>query len=352
MRVAVAMSGGVDSSVSAYILKSQGHDVFGITMAVIPGYSCSAKKRSEDIIKDAKKVADTLGIDHYVLDLRKEFQRDVIDYFASEYKAGRTPNPCVMCNRKIKFGELFDEAKRLGAEYIVTGHYGKIEKDENGRSLLKKAGDSKKDQTYFLYNIKRENLDSIMMPLREYNKDEVREIAEKIGLEISEKPDSEEICFIPDEDHGRFIEEDLEEESIPGDFIDKNGRIIGRHKGLIHYTIGQRRGLGVALGRRIYVINIIPENNQVVLGDEDDLFKSKLYAKDVNLISIDKLPEKLYAKAKIRSTASEVDVVVTPYLDGMLVEFKENQRAITKGQAVVLYDGDVVIGGGTIEKIY
>lgn len=352
MRVAVAMSGGVDSSVAAYILKEEGHDVFGITMAVIPGYSCQAKKRTEDIISDAKKVADRLAIEHHVLDLRENFQREVIDYFAAEYKAGRTPNPCVMCNRKIKFGDLFDEARRLGAEYIVTGHYGRIERDDQGRALLMKAGDSKKDQTYFLYNIRRENLDYIMMPLKDYSKDQVRKIGEKIGLEISEKPDSEEICFIPDEDHARFIEEDLGEESLAGDFVDREGNFLARHKGLIHYTIGQRRGLGVALGRRIYVVDIIPEKNQVVLGDEGDIFKSKLYAKDVNLLALDELPESLEAKAKIRSTAREEDVIVKPYRDGMLVEFKEPQRAITKGQAIVLYDGDLVLGGGTIDRIY
>ncbi len=352
MRVAVAMSGGVDSSVAAYILKEQGHDVFGITMAVIPGYSCQAKKRTEDIIDDAREVAENLGIDHYVLDLRERFQKEVIDYFAEEYKNGRTPNPCVMCNRKIKFGDLFDEARKLGAEYVVTGHYGRIEKDSKGQSILMKAGDSKKDQTYFLYNIKRENLNYIMMPLKDYTKDQVREIARKMGIEIHEKPDSEEICFIPDEDHARFIEEDLGEESKEGDFIDKDGRVLGRHKGLVHYTIGQRRGLGVALGRRIYVTDIRPEKNQVVLGDEGDIFKSKLYAKDVNLIALEELPEKMEVKAKIRSTAKEVDAVVIPHKEGMIVEFKERQRAITKGQAVVLYDGDVVLGGGTIDWIY
>ncbi len=352
MRIAVAMSGGVDSSVAAHILKEEGHDVFGITMAVIPGYSDQAKQRTEDIIADARKVAETLGIEHHVLDLRENFQKEVIDYFTSEYKSGRTPNPCVMCNRKIKFGDLFDEARRLGAEYVVTGHYGKIEKDEKGQSLLKKAGDEKKDQTYFLYNIKKENLNYIMMPLKDYTKDQVRKVAADINLKISEKPDSEEICFIPHEDHARFIREDLHEESLPGDFVDTDGNIIGRHKGLIHYTIGQRKGLGIAVGRRIYVVDILPEKNQVVIGDEPDIFKSKLYATDINLISIDTLPEKLEVKAKIRSTAKEDDVIVTPYKDGMLVEFLKPQRAITKGQAVVLYDGDIIVGGGIIETVY
>ncbi len=353
MRIAVAMSGGVDSSVAAYILKKEGYDVFGITMEVIPTYVENGKNRSQSIVEDAKKVAKKLEIDHYTIDLREKFQKEVIDYFSSEYKKGRTPNPCVMCNRKIKFGDLFEEAKKLGAKYVVTGHYAEITEDsETGKKLLKKASDSKKDQTYFLYNINKKYLEYILMPLKDYSKDEVRAIAEKIDLDISEKPDSEEICFIPSEDHAKFIKEELGEDSEPGDFIDKEGNILGRHEGIINYTIGQRRGLNISLGKRVYVIDILPEKNQVVIGDEPDIFKNKLYANHVNLLSIDTLPDRLEVKAKIRSTAKEADVIVTPYKEGMLIEFLEEQRAITRGQSVVLYDGDIVVGGGIVDKVY
>lgn len=352
-KVVVAMSGGVDSSVAAYILKEQGYEVIGVTMAVIPKYVCNGIERTESIINDAKKVANKLDIEHHVLDLRENFEKKVIDLFVSEYKSGRTPNPCVACNGAIKFGDLFDYAiKDLGAKWVVTGHYAEISEYDSGKRLLKKGEDSRKDQSYFLYNIKRENLKYLKMPLKNLSKDEVREIARKIDLDIAKKPDSEEICFIPDDDHSRFIREDLNIESQPGDFIDSKGNILGKHKGIINYTIGQRRGLGVSLGKRVYVQDIIPETNQVVLGSEEGLFKTKLYANEINLLSIDKLPEEMEVMAKIRYAAKESPAIVKPYKNGMLVEFKEPQRAITKGQSVVLYDGDIVIGGGIVEKVY
>lgn len=353
IKVAVGMSGGVDSSVAAYILKEKGYEVIGITMKVIPDYVCKGKESSDLIIRDAREVAEKLGIEHHVLDLRESFQEKVIDYFSSEYMAGRTPNPCVACNRQIKFGDLFQAAMDLGAEYIVTGHYANIEKDlETDRYILKKGDDFEKDQSYFLYNIEQEKLKHIMMPLKDYTKDQVREIAGKIGLKIADKKDSEEICFIPHENHGRFIKEELGKEIIKGEFVDTEGNILGEHEGIINYTIGQRKGLGIALGRKVYVQDILPETNRVVLGDEKGLFKSKLYADEINLISIDELPEEMTVKVKIRYAAKESEAIVKPYRDGMIVEFKEPQRAITRGQSVVMYDGDVVVGGGIVKHIY
>ncbi len=352
-RIAVAMSGGVDSSVAAYILKEEGHDVFGITMAQIPDYVPDSEKRSREIVEDARAVADRLGIEHYVLDLREEFQRQVIDYFTSEYKAGRTPNPCVVCNRKIKFGSLFDYAKELGAEQIVTGHYAKIDySKELGRHVLRKADDGMKDQTYFLYSIRQENLKDIIMPLEGYTKDQVREIAREIGLEISEKPDSEEICFITDDNHPRFIREDLGEVVEKGNFVDGDGNVLGSHEGIINYTVGQRRGLGISLGKRTYVKDIDPSKNTVVLGDEEDLYRKSLYAKNMNYLAIDGLESEMEVMAKIRYRAQEAKAVISPYRDGVLVEFEEAQRAITKGQSVVFYQGDIVLAGGIVEEVY
>lgn len=352
-KIAVGMSGGVDSSVAAYILKEKGYHVIGITMKVVPEYVKCGSERTEEIVKDAKKVAEILDIEHHVIDLRDEFQKEVIDNFNSEYMIGRTPNPCIICNNKIKFGVLLDVAKNLGAEKLVTGHYAKIEYDEElDRYLLKKGEDSSKDQSYFLYRIKKENLKDIIMPLRDWSKDEIREVAKKISLDIAEKKDSEEICFIPDDNHSQFIKDSLGEEIEKGDFIDINGNVLGEHQGIINYTIGQRKGLGIALGQRVYVQEIIPETNQVVLGTEEGIFKNKLYAEDLNWISIDELLEEMKVKAKVRYRAQESKATIKPYKNGVLVEFDKDQRAITKGQSVVFYDGDIVIGGGIIKEIY
>lgn len=346
------MSGGVDSSVAAYLLKESGYDVIGVNMTVIPKDEKFDEQRDISSVKDAKLVADKLGIPFYVMNFRELFERKVINCFVEEYLQGRTPNPCILCNKYIKFDEFLKKAKELGANYIATGHYAKIDRDmSTGRYILKRSMDVKKDQTYVLYNMTQYQLEHTLIPLGSYTKEDIRHIAEEIGLDVHNKPDSEEICFIPDDDHGKFIREREPDKVKPGYFVDENGNVLGKHKGVVNYTIGQRKGLGVSLGKRVFVQDIIPETNTVVLGDEDKLFNKALYAEDVNIIPYEKIPEYLSVTAKIRYGTKESEAIVKPYRDGILVEFKTPQRAITKGQSVVMYDKDLVIGGGTIVEI-
>lgn len=355
-KVVLGMSGGVDSSVAAYILKEQGYEVIGITMQVWPrdeeyeeleGGCCSLSS-----VNDARRVADVLDIPFYVMNYRDVFEKKVINYFVDEYLEGRTPNPCIACNKYIKFDEFLRKAEMLGAKYVSTGHYAKIEKDEKtGRYLLLRASDDRKDQTYVLYGLTQYQLKHTLMPLYGYTKDKVREIAAQIGLNVANKPDSEEICFIPDNNYAKFIKKRVPGKVHEGNFVDTDGNILGRHMGIVHYTIGQRKGLGIAFGKPMFVSDIIPDKNIVVLGDEDDVFKDTLYADDLNLIPFDKLEGPMKVTAKIRSTAREAAATITPLRDGVLVKFEEKQRAITKGQAIVFYDGNIVIGGGTIKEI-
>ncbi len=355
-KVVLGMSGGVDSSVAAYLLKQEGYDVIGVTMSVIPrdkefdereGGCCSLSS-----VEDARRVAEKLDIPFYVMNFKDVFERKVINYFIEEYLQGRTPNPCIACNKFIKFDEFLRKAKGLGADYIATGHYAKIEWNEDfGRYIMKRSMDAKKDQTYVLYNMTQYQLEHTLMPLGSYTKEKIREIAEYIGLNVHDKPDSEEICFIPDNDHGRFISERRPDKVKPGYFVDKNGKILGKHNGIVNYTIGQRKGLGIALGKRVFVQNIIPEKNLVVLGDEEEIFKNKLYAEEINIIPYANIPCEINGTAKIRYGMREAKMVAKPYKNGVLVEFKEPQRAITKGQSVVFYDGDIVVGGGIIKEI-
>lgn len=350
------MSGGVDSSVAAYILQKQGYEVIGVTLSQIPqdefydeneGGCCSISS-----VFDAKDVAYDLNIPHYVLNFRDLFERKVIDYFVDEYLKGRTPNPCLACNKYVRFSEFLEKAKGLGADYIATGHYAVVEKDEKtGRYLMKKSEDMKKDQTYFLHQMTQYQLEHTLFPLGGYTKDKVREIAEEIGMTIHNKPDSEEICFVPDDDHGNFIKRRVSNKVKAGNFIDKDGNILGSHKGIIYYTIGQRKGLGIALGRRVFVQKINPVTNEITLGNEEDIFQDKLFAKELNWIPFDKLDDKLEVTAKVRYSMKESKAIIQPYKDGVIVEFEETQRAITKGQAVVFYKDELVIGGGIIEEV-
>ncbi|MCY6484047.1 tRNA 2-thiouridine(34) synthase MnmA [Clostridium aestuarii] len=341
-KVLIGLSGGVDSSVAAYLLKKQGYDVIGITMRL-----CS----EIDVSQDAKKIADKLKIPYYILDLRNKFNRVVIDYFANEYMNGRTPNPCAMCNKFIKFEEMLDKAKELGADYIATGHYAKIQ-EYNGRYIITAAEDERKDQTYMLYGLTQNILRHVLMPCGEYSKSEIREIAKEIGLEVHNKKDSMEICFIPDNDHGKYIKNFKKGKVKQGNFIDKNGKKIGKHKGIIYYTIGQRKGLGLALGKPAYVIDIRSKTNEVVIGDEDEIFKDTLIAKDVNFIPFTKLENSMEVEAKIRYSTSKSKATITILPDKRVkVKFKDKQRAITKGQCVVFYSQDLLIGGGIINEV-
>lgn len=355
-KVMVGMSGGVDSSVAAAILLEQGHEVIGATMQIWPDTDEETKLVeggccSLSAVDDARSVANKLGIPYYVLNFKDIFEKSVINYFKDEYLKGRTPNPCIACNRFVKFESMLNKALSMGIDYIATGHYAIITYDDNKkRYLLKKSVTQQKDQTYALYNVTQEQLKHILMPIGNFTKEQVRAKAKELGLYVASKPDSQEICFVNDNDYGKFIEENTDKEIKPGYFVDTKGNILGKHRGIIHYTVGQRKGLGIALGKPMYVVRIDAENNTVVLGDENEVYSKELTAYDLNFISIDKLEEPMRVKAKIRYSAKEADAVIYPLEDGKVrVVFDTPQRAVTPGQSVVFYDGDIVVGGGIIQ---
>ena len=354
-KVMIGMSGGVDSSVAAALLLEQGYDVIGVTMKIWPD-SLGEEKVVEggccslSAVDDARRVANQLGIPYYVLNFQDIFEDKVIDYFVEEYKKGRTPNPCIACNKHVKFDALLKKALAMGIDYVATGHYAKVVYDEaRGRYLLKKSATAKKDQTYVLYNLTQEQLKHILMPVGEYTKEQIREMAVKLGLTVAHKPDSQEICFVEDNDYARFIKERTGKEPVPGNFIDTEGNILGKHKGIIHYTVGQRKGLGIALGKPMYVISIDAENNNIVLGESGQEYSTELIASEPNFIPFDQLTGEMQVTAKIRYSAKEAEAVISPCENNKVkVTFKVPQRAITPGQAVVFYDGDILVGGGTI----
>lgn len=353
-KVVVGMSGGVDSSVAAYLLKQQGYDVVGVTMQIWQDESHEEIENKGgccglSAVDDARRVAAMLDIPYYVMNFKSEFKRDVIDYFVREYLAGRTPNPCIACNRYVKWESLLTRSIQIGADYIATGHYARICELPNGRYAIRNSVTAKKDQTYALYNLTQEQLKRTLMPIGDYTKEEVRKIAEDIGLMVAGKPDSMEICFVPDNDYASFIEKETGVTSVPGDFVDVDGNVIGKHRGVIHYTVGQRKGLGIALGKPAFVVAIRPEQNQVVIGEDRDVYTERLYANNLNFMAVDDIPEPVHVKAKIRYSHEGAYCTVRK-IDSDTIEciFDQPVRAVTPGQAVVLYDGEYVLGGGTI----
>lgn len=352
-KVVVGMSGGVDSSVAAYLLKEQGYDVIGVTMQI---WQDDNHENSDgccgiSAVDDARRVADMLGIPYYVMNFKEEFQKNVIDYFLEEYKLGRTPNPCIMCNRYVKWEALMNRSLAIGADYIATGHYARIEKLPNGRMAIRNSVTSAKDQTYALYNLTQKQLEHTLMPVGDYTKDEIRSIALKLGLYVASKPDSQDICFVEDNDYAGFIEKETHKKALPGNFVDLNGNILGRHEGIIHYTIGQRKGLNLSMGHPVFVVEIRPDTNEVVIGESKDVFTSRLVADKVNFMSVEDIEGEVRTLAKIRYSHKGTWCTLKR-IEGGLVEcvFDEPVRAVTPGQAVVFYEDDHVMGGGTILK--
>lgn len=343
-KVIVGLSGGVDSTVAAYLLKEQGYDVIGVTMEMWPG------EGSERAIADASRVAEAIGIPFEVLDFKKEFRKSVVDVFMEQYQMGLTPNPCIVCNRMVKGQALLEKAREMGAAHIATGHYARIEKHpETGRYAIKNSITTVKDQTYALYRLTQEQLAAMLLPIGEYTKDEVRKIAEKIDGFVAKKGDSQDICFIPDGDYAAFIERVGGYVGKPGDFVDMDGNVVGKHKGLIHYTVGQRKGLGLSLGKPVFVYGVDAEKNQVWLCDNQELFQTKLYAGSLAYMAYESFADGMRFQAKIRYAHKPawctVRMVDTDVLE---VTFDEPQRAITPGQSLVLYDGEYVAGGGFV----
>lgn len=336
-RALIALSGGVDSSVAAYLMKQAGYDCVGASLRLLDSADTA----------DAKAVAKALDIPFYAFDMREEFKKEIIDEFISSYENGLTPNPCVICNRVFKFGYLYDKAKELGCDYIVTGHYAKIV-EQNGEFSLRKSQNTAKDQSYFLYSVKSDMLPKIIFPLEDYSKDEIRKIAADLGFSTATKKDSQDICFIPNGDYAAVIESLTGKDYKKGDFIDLNGKKLGTHNGIIRYTIGQRKGLGIALGKPMFVGKKDATANTVTLCDDNELYSDSLVAKEFNWL---KKPDgaEFTCKARIRYRHIEQPATVTLEGDKVYIKFNEPQRAITPGQSVVLYDDDMVLGGGIIE---
>ena len=354
--VVVAMSGGVDSSLTAALLLRKGYDVIGVTMRLWDNDAEDEVNRgccSLESVNDAKRVAYTIGIPHYTLNFKDVFKKKVVDYFIAEYGRGRTPNPCIACNRYMKFDYLLRRTAELGGKFLATGHYAQIEYDqERKRYILRKGVDASKDQSYVLYHLNQQSLQHFMFPLGKINKTETRQMARDLGLSVAEKKDSQEICFIPDNDYKGFLCEMNPQAFLPGDFVDTKGRIIGRHHGLPNYTVGQRKGLGIMASEPLYVVALKPERNQVVLGTSREVFSSELIAEDTNYILLDELTQPMTVKAKIRYGAKEDEALISPLPEGKVhVEFVKPQRAVTPGQSVVFYQDDIVVGGGVIREV-
>ncbi len=356
-KVLAAMSGGVDSAVAAALLLEQGYDVAGVILKLWDG--AQTKERSlrtccslEDV-NDARNAAFNLGIPFYVLNFEEIFKEKVVDYFISTYMEGATPNPCIACNRYVKFDELFNRIKAYGMDYLATGHYSKIELDaSSGRYLLKKAEDASKDQSYVLYMLKQNQLERLLLPLGKLNKSEVRSIAAGLGLKVSDKPDSQDICFVEKGKYSDFLKHNSKNEIKPGYFVNRRGEILGKHRGIPEYTIGQRRGLGISAGKNLYVVEKRTEDNTIVLGDREETFCRQIIASDMNYIPFDHLKDTIRIKARTRYSTPETDAFVIPAKNGGAeITFDMPQPFAAPGQSVVLYDKDMVVGGGIIERL-
>lgn len=354
-KVVVGMSGGVDSSVAAYLLKEQGYDVIGVTMQI---WEDEEQQRTEEnggccglsAVDDARRVAHRLEIPYYVMNFKQEFQEKVVDYFVEEYLAGRTPNPCIACNRYVKWESLLKRSMEIGADYIATGHYARIAKLPNGRFAIRNSVTARKDQTYALYNLTQFQLAHTLMPIGGYEKDQVRRIAQEAGLPVAAKPDSQDICFVPDGDYAAFLKKKAGER-MPGegDFVTRDGTVLGKHKGITHYTIGQRKGLGLSMGEPVFVSELRPKTNQVVVGEETQVFKKELLCDHLNFMGMEDLEEPRKVWAKVRyAHKGQWCRIEKQGRDLIRAEFEEPVRAITPGQAVVFYEGEYVLGGGII----
>ena len=341
-KVLLGMSGGVDSSVAAVLLKEQGYDVVGVTLKLF--------NEINNVEVDAKKMCEFLNIPHYTIDFSKEFKEHVIDDFICEYKACRTPNPCIECNRHLKFGVMYQKALELGCEYIATGHYAKIEFDEKyQKNVLKMSEAGKKDQSYVLYSINKDLLDHILFPLSDFTcKQEIRDIAIKYDLPVANKPDSEDICFIPNGDYKEFLEKNSDLREVEGDIVNTEGKVLGKHKGLYKYTIGQRKGLGISNEVPLFVIGFNAIKNQVIVGTEKELYTKEFYVRDVNLLLHDDINGEMKVGVKIRYSAPIAMATILREEDKIKVIFDEPQKSVTPGQSAVFYDRDIVIGGGKI----
>lgn len=353
-QVVVGMSGGVDSTAAAWLLKEQGYDVIGVTMQI---WQEDSGKPGEEgccglsAVEDARRAAEQIGIPHYVMNFRREFKERVIDYFVREYLEGRTPNPCIACNRHVKWEALLKRGLEIGGDYIATGHYASVERLDNGRFSLRTARTAKKDQTYALYNLTQEQLKRTLMPLGKYTKEEVRKMAKSLGLLAADKPDSQDICFIPDGDYASYIKNHTQKEICPGNFVLTDGTVVGQHKGIIHYTVGQRKRLGLSMGRPVFVLEICPEKNEVVIGTKEEAETYFVRAKGLNFMSVPDLEGKKRVWAKIRyNHKGGWCMAEKTGPDELLCTFEEPVRGVTPGQAVVLYDEGLVLGGGTIVR--